>query len=160
MAELERVMMKQFTSSSAKSSSFGGVKTAAKIMNFTKTDMESAIISGVTNLDEVMALKIQDNMFTFENLSGLDNRSIQTLMRSIETDLLMVALKACDELTREKFLDNMSQRAKLMFLDEMEAKGPVRLTDVEDAQKDILRIARRLSDAGDIVLAGRGDDFV
>ena len=129
-------------------------------MNFTKTDMESAIISGVTNLDEELALKIQDNMFTFENLSGLDNRSIQTLMRSIETDLLMVALKACDELTREKFLDNMSQRAKLMFLDEMEAKGPVRLTDVEDAQKDILRIARRLSDAGDIVLAGRGDDFV
>jgi len=160
MAELERVMMKQFTSSSAKSSSFGGVKTAAKIMNFTKTDMESAIISGVTNLDEELALKIQDNMFTFENLSGLDNRSIQTLMRSIETDLLMVALKACDELTREKFLDNMSQRAKLMFLDEMEAKGPVRMTDVEDAQKDILRIARRLSDAGDIVLAGRGDDFV
>ena len=99
-------------------------------------------------------------MFTFEILSGLDNRSIQTLMRSIETDLLMVALKACDELTREKFLDNMSQRAKLMFLDEMEAKGPVRMTDVEDAQKDILRIARRLSDAGDIVLAGRGDDFV
>jgi flagellar motor switch protein FliG len=129
-------------------------------MNFTKTDMESAIISGVTNLDEELALKIQDNMFTFENLSGLDNRSIQTLMRSIETDLLMVALKACDELTREKFLDNMSQRAKLMFLDEMEAKGPVRMTDVEDAQKDILRIARRLSDAGDIVLAGRGDDFV
>jgi len=161
MEELENVMLEQFSSnSSAKSSSFGGIKTAAKIMNFTKSDMESSIISGVTGIDEELALKIQDNMFTFENLSGLDNRSIQVLMRNIETDLLMTALKAADEEVKEKFMDNMSQRAKVMFIDEMEAKGPIRITDVEDAQKVILRIARKLSDAGDIVLAGRGDDFV
>ena len=161
MEELENVMREQFSSnSSAKSSSFGGIKTAAKIMNFTKSDMESSIISGVTGIDEELALKIQDNMFTFENLSGLDNRSIQVLMRNIETDLLMTALKAADEEVKEKFMDNMSQRAKVMFIDEMEAKGPIRITDVEDAQKVILRIARKLSDAGDIVLAGRGDDFV
>jgi flagellar motor switch protein FliG len=156
MEELENVMREQFSSnSSAKSSSFGGIKTAAKIMNFTKSDMESSIISGVTGIDEEL-----DNMFTFENLSGLDNRSIQVLMRNIETDLLMTALKAADEEVKEKFMDNMSQRAKVMFIDEMEAKGPIRITDVEDAQKVILRIARKLSDAGDIVLAGRGDDFV
>ena len=161
MEELENVMREQFSSnSSAKSSSFGGIKTAAKIMNFTKSDMETAIISGVTGIDEELALKIQDNMFTFENLSGLDNRSIQVLMRNIETDLLMTALKAADEEVKDKFMDNMSQRAKVMFIDEMEAKGPIRITDVEDAQKVILRIARKLSDSGDIVLAGRGDDFV
>jgi len=98
--------------------------------------------------------------YAFENLSGLDNRSVQTLMRNIELDMLMVALKASDEAVKEKFLDNMSQRAKVMFLDEMEAKGPVRITDVEVAQKTIIRIARKLSDKGDIMLAGRGDDFV
>ncbi len=161
MEELENVMREQFSSnSSAKSSSFGGIKTAAKIMNFTKSEMETSIISGVTGIDEELALKIQDNMFTFENLSGLDNRSIQVLMRNIETDLLMTALKAADEEVKDKFMDNMSQRAKVMFIDEMEAKGPIRITDVEDAQKVILRIARKLSDSGDIVLAGRGDDFV
>jgi flagellar motor switch protein FliG len=129
-------------------------------MNFTKTDMEGAILTGVSDADEELANQIQDNMFTFENFNGLDNRSVQTLMRSVEQDLLMTALKGADEEVKEKFLSNMSQRARLMFLDEMEDKGPIRITDVEEAQKDILRIARRLSDSGDIVLAGRGDDFV
>jgi flagellar motor switch protein FliG len=129
-------------------------------MSFTKTDMEGAILTGVSDADEELANQIQDNMFTFENFNGLDNRSVQTLMRSVEQDLLMTALKGADEEVKEKFLSNMSQRARLMFLDEMEDKGPIRITDVEEAQKDILRIARRLSDSGDIVLAGRGDDFV
>ena len=161
MQKLEAVMQEQFSSSaSVKASSFGGIKTAAKIMNFTKADMEGIILGGITERDEELALKIQDNMFTFENLDGLDNRSVQTLMRSIDGDLLMIAIKGATELVKEKFLNNMSQRAKLMFLDDMEDKGPVRITEVEEAQKDILRIARRLSDAGDIVLAGRGDDFV
>ena len=161
MQKLEAVMQEQFSSSaSVKASSFGGIKTAAKIMNFTKADMEGIILGGITERDEELALKIQDNMFTFENLDGLDNRSVQTLMRSIDGDLLMTAIKGATELVKEKFLNNMSQRAKLMFLDDMEDKGPVRITEVEEAQKDILRIARRLSDAGDIVLAGRGDDFV
>ena len=161
MEKLEKVIGEQFSSSSsAKSSSFGGIKTAAKIMNFTKTDMEGAILTGVSDADEELANQIQDNMFTFENFNGLDNRSVQTFMRSVEQDLLMTALKGADEEVKEKFLSNMSQRARLMFLDEMEDKGPIRITDVEEAQKDILRIARRLSDSGDIVLAGRGDYFV
>ncbi|MEY3659783.1 MAG: flagellar motor switch protein FliG [Pseudohongiellaceae bacterium] len=161
MEELETIMKQQFSSnSSAKSSNFGGVKTAAKIMNFTKVELEGKILEGVAQIDGELCMKIQDNMFTFDNLSGLDNRSIQTLMRNIEMDMLMVALKASDEAVKDKFLDNMSQRAKVMFLDEMEAKGPVRITDVETAQKTIMRIARKLSDKGDIMLAGRGDDFV
>jgi flagellar motor switch protein FliG len=81
-------------------------------------------------------------------------------MRSVEPEMLMTALKGADEIVKDKFLDNMSQRAKIMFLDDMEAKGPIRITDVEDAQKAIMRIARKLSDSGDLVLAGRGDDFV
>jgi flagellar motor switch protein FliG len=161
MEELETIMKQQFSNnSSAKSSNFGGIKTAAKIMNFTKVELEGKILEGVAQIDGELCMKIQDNMFTFDNLSGLDNRSIQTLMRNLELDMLMVALKASDEAVKEKFLDNMSQRAKVMFLDEMEAKGPVRITDVEVAQKTIMRIARKLSDKGDIMLAGRGDDFV
>jgi flagellar motor switch protein FliG len=107
-----------------------------------------------------MTNQIMDNMFTFENFDGLDNRSVQTLMRNVDSDLLMTALKGGAETVKEKFLSNMSNRARLMFLDDMEDKGPIRISDVEEAQKDILRIARRLSDAGEIVLAGRGDDFV
>jgi len=160
MAQLEAIMKEQFHSTSAKASSFGGVKTAAKIMNFTKTEMESSIFGGLEEGDPDLALAIMDNMFTFENLSALDNKSIQTLMRSLDQDLLMTAVKGADEAVKDKLLDNMSQRAKVMFMDEMEAKGPVRITDVEEAQKQILRLARQMSDAGEIVLAGRGDDFV
>tara|TARA_X000001036_G_scaffold224744_2_gene210318 strand:- start:3603 stop:4673 length:1071 start_codon:yes stop_codon:yes gene_type:complete len=161
MEELESIMKKQFSnSSSAKSSSFGGIGAAAKIMNFTKVELESTVLQGVADVDEELALKIQDNMFTFDNLSALDNRGVQVLMRNVESDMLMISLKGADEPVKDKFLDNMSSRAKVMFLDEMEAKGPIRITDVEEAQKSIVRIARKLSDAGELVLAGRGDDFV
>lgn len=161
MEELERIMAEQFsTNSSAQSSSFGGVKTAAKIMNFVKVDLETEIMKSLTDIDEDLTLQIQDNMFTFENLSMVDNRAIQVMMRNIDSDLLMVALKGASEETRDKFFDNMSQRAKAMFIDDMESKGPMRISDVEDAQKNIMRIARKLSDSGELVLAGRGDDFV
>ena len=161
MDELERIMAEQFSNnSSAQSSSFGGVKTAAKIMNFVKVDLETEIMKSLTDIDEDLTLQIQDNMFTFENLSMVDNRAIQVMMRNIDSDLLMVALKGASEETRDKFFDNMSQRAKAMFIDDMESKGPMRISDVEDAQKNIMRIARKLSDSGELVLAGRGDDFV
>ena len=161
MEHLETIMKNQFsTSSSAKSSSFGGVNAAAKIMNFTKVELEGQVLGNLGDIDEELTLKIQDNMFTFDNLSGLDNRGIQVLMRNVDSDLLMTALKGADEPVKEKFLSNMSSRARVMFLDEMEAKGPIRITDVEDAQKNTVRIARKLSDAGELVLAGRGDDFV
>jgi flagellar motor switch protein FliG len=161
MEELESIMKKQFASnSSAKSSSFGGIKAAAKIMNFVKVDLESKIMGGLAQLDPDLMQKIQDNMFTFENLSAVDNRGIQTLMRNVESDLLMTALKGAPEYVKDKFFDNMSARARVMFIDEMEAKGPLRLADVEEAQKQVIRIARKLSDAGELMLAGRGDDFV
>lgn len=161
MRELEAIMKAQFSSnSSAKSSSFGGVKAAANIMNFTKVDIESSILQGVIKLDADIGQRIQDNMFTFENLINCDNRSIQTLMRNLEPDLLMTALKGANDGVKAKFFDNMSSRARVMFIDDMEAKGPLRITEVEEAQKQAIRIARKLADAGEMVLAGRGDDFV
>ena len=161
MEELERIMKQQFSNnSSAKSSSFGGVKTAAKVMNFVKVDLESKIMGDLSAIDEDIMLKIQDSMFTFDNLSMVDNKAIQVLMRNVDQDMLMVALKGAGEEVKEKFFDNMSQRARAMFVDDMESKGPMRISDVEDAQKTIMRLARKLSDAGELVLAGRGDDFV
>ncbi len=161
MQELEVIMKEQFSkSSSAKSSSFGGIKAAAKIMNFTKSDLESSILGGLNELDAEIAMKVQDNMFSFENLVSIDNRSVQTLMRNVEQEMLMVALKGATEPVKEKFFGNMSTRARAMFIDEMEARGPLRITDVEDAQKAIMRIAKKLSDKGELMLAGRGDDFV
>lgn len=160
MEELEAIMKKQFSNnSSAKSSSFGGLKAAAKIMNFTKTELEASVMGGLSEIDPELMQKIQDNMFTFENLVGVDNRGIQVLMRNVEPDLLMIGLKGANDAVKDKFFGNMSERARGMFRDDMEAKGPLRLADVEDAQKTIMRIARKLSDAGDLVLGG-GEDFV
>ena len=161
LRELELVMQMKFkANTSLRSTKVGGVKAAAKIMNFTKVELEGPLLEGVSAIDAELALKIQDNMFTFANLSALENRSIQVLMRNVDSDQLMVALKGADELVKDKFMDNMSQRAKVMFVDEMEAKGPIRITDVDEAQKTIMRLARKLSDAGELVLSGRGDDFV
>jgi flagellar motor switch protein FliG len=161
MEELEQIMMKQFsTNSSSKSSSFGGVKAAAQIMNSVKVELESAIMSGLSVIDADLMQKIQDNMFTFENLVSVDNRGIQAIMRTAEPDMLMVALKGAPDFVKDKFLDNMSARARVMFVDDMESKGPLRITEVEEAQKNIMRMARKLSDAGELVLAGGGDGFV
>ena len=161
MEELEQIMMKQFASnSSSKSSSFGGVKAAAQIMNSVKVELESAIMSGLSAIDADLMQKIQDNMFTFENLVGVDNRGIQAIMRKAEPDLLMVALKGAPDFVKDKFLDNMSARARVMFVDDMESKGPLRISEVEEAHKNVMRLARKLSDAGELVLAGGGDGFV
>jgi flagellar motor switch protein FliG len=106
-------MKKQFSSnSSAKSSSFGGVKAAASIMNLTKTALEAAVMGGLKDLDPDMMQKIQDNMFTFENLTGVDNKGIQTIMRNVEPDLMMKALKGASDAVKDKFLGNMSERAR------------------------------------------------
>jgi len=159
MAELENIMLSQFAkTATSKSSSFGGIEAAAKIMNMTKTGLEAEIMNGLAELDPDIMLKIQDNMFTFENLATVDNKGIQVLMRNVEPDQLMVALKGAGDEVKQRFLDNMSERARGMFVDDMEAKGPVRMADVEDAQKKIMRLARKLSDSGELILGGA--DFV
>ena len=159
MDELEQIMKQQFSkSASQQSSSFGGIMAAAKIMNLTKTELESSIMQGLGDIDPDLMMKIQDQMFTFENLASVDNKGVQVLMRAVEPDLLMTALKGASEEVANRFYDNMSERARGMFKDDMEAKGPVRLSDVEEAQKKIMRQARKLSDSGELMLGGA--DFV
>jgi flagellar motor switch protein FliG len=161
MAELESVMAKQFATSTTSSASVGGVKAAANIMGKTKLEVETSVMTDISGEDEDLAMRIQDNMFDFENLVDLDNRSIQILMRALEQEQMAYALKAAPEPVVEKFMANMSQRAGAMFLDEMEQMGMVRVTDAEDAQRDIIRQARKLQDAGEIILASAdGGGFV
>jgi flagellar motor switch protein FliG len=160
IAQLERVMQMRFqASTSLRASKVGGIKAAAKIMNSTKTALEAQVMGGLEKLDAELMMKIQDNMFTFDNLLSVDSKGIQVLMRNVEPDMLMIALKGANEGVRDKFLENMSTRARGMFVDDMNAKGLLRIADVEDAQKTIMRIARKLSDSGDLVLGG-GADFV
>jgi flagellar motor switch protein FliG len=160
MEELEAIMKKQFSNnSSSKSSSLGGVKAAANILNLTKTALEASVMGGLKTLDPELMQKIQDNMFTFENLTGVDNKGIQVIMRNVEPDLMMKALKGASDAVKDKFLGYMSERARGMFKDDMEAMGPMRLSDVEDAQKLIMRAARKLADSGELVLGG-GADYV
>ena len=160
MDELEAIMTKQFsTNSSSKSSSLGGVKAAANILNQTKTTLEAAVMSGLREIDPDLMQQIQDNMFTFENLVSVDNKGISKIMANVDPDMMMKALKGASEAVKEKFLGSMSERARGMFRDDMEALPPMRLSDVETAQKMIMRAARKLADAGDLVLGG-GADYV
>ena len=157
--ELERVMKAKFAANtSLRASQIGGVKAAAKIMNFTKTEMETRILNEIKKRDRDLMIEIQDNMFVFENLGGSDDRSLQTLLRSVDQDVLVIAMKGADQVLQDKLLGCMSTRAAANIRDEMEALGPVRLTEVQEAQKQIINVARKLSDDGTIVLAGRGGE--
>ena len=157
--ELERVMQQKFQANTTlRASQIGGVKAAAKIMNFTKTAMEQRIMKDIKKENKDLMQSIQDNMFVFDSLVISDERSLQTLLRAIDAELLVLALKGADEVLREKLFSCMSTRAAANIKDEMEALGPVRLTEVQEAQKQIIAVARKMSDDGTIVLAGRGGD--
>ncbi len=160
--ELEEVMQKKFAANTTlRASQVGGVKAAARIMNFAKQEMEAFILKNVAKYDKNLMQAIQDNMFVFENLLMADDKSLQTLLRSVDTEDLVLSLKGADDTLADKIFACMSSRAAANIKDEMEALGPVRLTEVQDAQKRIINVARRLSDEGSIVLAGRGgDDYV
>ena len=162
LRELEVVMQQKFAANtSLRASQVGGVKAAAALMNFTQQDTEQRIMKVLGKDDKDLMQAIQENMFLFENLIESDDRSLQTLLRSVETEDIVVAMKGADEGLRDKLFACMSSRAAANIMDEMEALGPVRLTEVQDAQKAIINVARRLSDEGAMVLAGRGgDDFV
>ena len=138
----------------------GGFKTAANILNFVDSSTETAIMESIAEIDNEMSDGISELMFVFENLNDVDDRGIQALLREVSTDVLTLALKGADESIKEKFLKNMSKRASEMLREDMEARGPVRLSEVEAAQKEILTITRRLADEGDIVLGGGGEEFV
>mgnify|MGYP005749301955 FL=1 len=161
LQELDLILEKQFSgNSSAKTSSVGGVKPAASIMNFMDSSMEERIMGMIAEQDEELSQRIQDLMFVFDNLMDVDDRGIQALLREVQTDTLIIALKGADDALKEKIFKNMSKRAAEALRDDLEAKGPVRLSDVEAAQKEILTVARRMADSGEIVLGGGGDQMV
>lgn len=159
LQELNEVLEKQFAGSSKmQKSGVGGVKTAADILNFMDGASEQMITEAITEQDEALAQQIQEQMFVFENLLEVDDRGMQAILRDVQSDSLILALKGADDEMKEKIFSNMSSRAAEMMRDDLEAKGPVKLKDVEDAQKEILAVAKRLADAGDISLGGKGDD--
>ncbi|GAP65261.1 flagellar motor switch protein FliG [Mizugakiibacter sediminis] len=160
--ELDEIMEKQFSGNTAKfkSSTVGGHKAAANILNAMETARETELIEAITKVDANLAQRIQDLMFVFDDLAGLDDRSMQTLLREISTDRLVIALKGSEPNVREKIFANMSKRAADMLRDDLEVKGPVKLSEVDAAQKEILAAARRLADAGQISLGAGGDDYV
>jgi len=161
LRELDEIMEKQFSgNNNIKSSSVGGVKKAANILNLMDSSMEQSISSRITETDSELGGRIQELMFVFDDLGNVDDRGIQTLLREIGTDTLSLALKGADPKVKDKITKNMSQRAAAMLIEDMEAKGPARLADVEGAQKEILAAARRLAEAGTIVLGGKGDELV
>jgi flagellar motor switch protein FliG len=159
--ELDDIMEKQFAGkSSAKTSAMGGAKAAANIINLLEPSQETLIMEQITKADQALGARIQDLIFVFDNLLELDDRSMQELMRQVPSDRLLVALKGTDEPLKEKIFKNMSQRAAEMLKDDLEAKGPVRISEVEGAQKEILQIARKLADAGVIAIGGKGEAYV
>ncbi len=161
LQELDKIMEKQFSGNqNVSQNSMGGLKTAANILNFMDSSIEGAIMETIGEIDQDMQDGISELMFVFDNLNEVDDRGIQALLREISTDILTLALKGADEGLKEKILKNMSKRAAEMLREDMEASGPVRLSEVEAAQKEILTTARRLADEGEIMLGGGGEEFV
>ncbi|MFQ3232272.1 flagellar motor switch protein FliG [Reinekea sp.] len=159
LQELNAILEKQFSASAGtQAQTLGGVKTAAEIMNFLESGVEAEIMDGIKEVDEDLATEISDLMFVFDNLIDVDDRGIQGLLREVSTDSLKIALRGADSDLADKILGNMSKRAAEILRDDMEAMGPVKVSEVEIAQKEILGIARRMSDAGEIALGGAGGE--
>jgi flagellar motor switch protein FliG len=143
LRELNDVLTKLLSGNeNIKKSSLGGVRTAAEILNFMSGDQESSVMENIKNYDNDMAQKIMDEL----------------LLREVQSEMLIIALKGASQDLREKVFKNMSQRAAEMMREDLESKGPVRLSEVESQQKQILQIVRRLADEGQIVLGGKGED--
>src|SRR5580698_9429076 len=158
LSELDDIIEKQCTGKPTGTTSvLGGAKAAAGILNALETSAESAIMEEIGKADEALATRIQDLLFVFDDLLALDDRSMQALLRQVQGEELLLALRGTDEALKEKIFKNMSQRAAELLKDDLAAKGPVRLAEVEAAQKSILQTARKLGEAGTIALAGKGE---
>ncbi len=141
-----------------KKSAMGGVQITAEILNLMGGQVETSALASIREYDPELAQRIQDKMFVFDNLLALDDRSIQVLLREVQSESLIIALKGTNQELKDKIFRNMSQRAAEMLRDDLEAKGPVRLSEVEAEQREILKIVRRLADEGQIVIATGGDE--
>ncbi len=159
LQELNEIMEKQFAGQAgAQAAKMGGLKAAADIMNYLDTNIEGQLMDSIREHDEEMSQQIQDLMFVFENLMDVEDRGIQAILREVQQDVLMKAIKGTDEALKDKILSNMSKRAAELLADDLEAMGPVRISEVEAAQKEILSTARRLADSGEIMLGGGGGE--
>lgn len=160
LQELNDILEAQFAGATSQSASLGGLKTTANIMNFIDSSVEQDLMERIKEVDESLSDQISEMMFVFDNLVDVEDRGIQVILREINTDTLVVALKGADTLLQEKIFRNMSKRAAELLRDDLEAKGPVRVSEVEDAQKEILAEARRLADEGEIMLGGGGEEML
>lgn len=159
--ELNDIMERQFSGSqNLKSSSVGGVKVVANILNFMDSGQDQVLLGAIGKVDPDLSARIQDLMFVFDNLVELDDRTIQAILRDVPGDKLGLALRGADIKVREKITGNMSQRAAEILLEDMEVRGPVRLAEVEAAQKEILAMVRRLADEGSIQLVAKNEEFI
>lgn len=161
LRELNEVLTQLLSGSDrVKKSAMGGEQLTAEILNFLGSGVETSALGAIREYDPELAQRIQDKMFVFENLIELDNRSIQVIMREISSESLIIALKGISQELKEKIFKNMSQRAAEMLKDDFEAKGPVKVSEVEAEQKEILKIVRKLADEGQIVLTKAGEEGV
>ena len=161
LEDLEKLLLRQAArSSTVTATKRGGASEAAKIVNNARTTAEQRIIKALSKLDKNLARSIEDEMFVFDNLMALDDKGMGALLRAVENDVLVVALKGADERMRTKMFGCMSSRAAQSIQDEIADRGPMRLAEVQDAQKEILAIARRLASEGTINLGGKDDDYV
>jgi len=160
--ELDEVIEKTFSGKTGalKTSVIGGIKTAAQIMNFMDSSQESALIDSIRKVDDSLGGKIQDLMFVFGDLVEIDDRGMQEVLRAVPGEKLLLAMKGADDELKAKIFKNMSQRAAEMLKDDLESRGPVRLSEVEGAQKEILAMVRKMSEAGSIQMGGKGEEFV
>ncbi|MGY1407984.1 MULTISPECIES: flagellar motor switch protein FliG [unclassified Luteimonas] len=159
--ELNDVMARQFAGSqNIKSSSVGGVKVAANILNFMDSGQDEALLGAIGEVDGELGTRIRDLMFVFDNLAELDDRAMQAVLREISSEQLALALRGAETRVREKITGNMSQRAAEILVEDMEARGPVRLAEVETAQKEILAVVRRMADNGDIQIAVKAEVLI
>ena len=159
LRELNDVLTKLLSGGDVmKKQPMGGIRAAADILNFMSGDNESSAMEHLKSYDPDMAQKIMDQMFVFENILDIEDRGIQLLLREVQSDSLIIALKGASEEMREKIFKNMSQRAAEMMREDLESKGPVKLSEVEAQQREILTIVRRLADEGQISLGAKGEE--
>ena len=160
LQELTEVLNGLLHCQNLKRSKMGGVRPAAEILNLMKSQQEEAAIEAVRDFDSELAQKIIDEMFLFENLVDVEDRSIQRLLQEVESETLIIALKGADEALRAKFFRNMSRRQSDLMTEDLASRGPVRLSQVEAEQKTILNIVRRLAETGEIIIGGSDDAYV
>ena len=159
LRDLNEVMSKVLAGGDrGKKSSLGGVKAAAEILNMMGSAVETSVLDFVREADNDLAQKIMDNMFTFDDVEKIDDKGIQALMKEVQSESLVIALKGATPGLRDKIFRNMSSRAAETLKEDLDSRGPVRLSEVEAEQKEMLKIVRRLVDEGQIVLAGGGDE--